>query len=159
MNINSQLRVIKLLSQNCRGLATFELTSPKRLVSIGFFLSHLIGTHRYDIQPPFSWTNLCKWCLNLSLKPTPDSYVLYLSPNICTRVPNFVINCGVFHTNCYSSFQIDLDTIDVSNLNRQFLFRKEHVGKSKSQVGVHYSEGELQISTISINILRLRPTI
>ena len=31
-------------------------------------------------------------------------------------------------------FQIDLDTIDVSNLNRQFLFRKEHVGKSKSQV-------------------------
>lgn len=31
-------------------------------------------------------------------------------------------------------FQIDLDTIDVSNLNRQFLFHKEHVGKSKSQV-------------------------
>ena len=27
---------------------------------------------------------------------------------------------------------IDLDTIDVSNLNRQFLFRQEHVGKAKS---------------------------
>jgi molybdopterin/thiamine biosynthesis adenylyltransferase len=27
---------------------------------------------------------------------------------------------------------IDLDTIDVSNLNRQFLFRREHVGLSKS---------------------------
>ena len=32
------------------------------------------------------------------------------------------------------NFQIDLDTIDVSNLNRQFLFQKRHVGKSKSQV-------------------------
>ncbi|XP_072169646.1 SUMO-activating enzyme subunit 2-like [Diadema setosum] len=29
---------------------------------------------------------------------------------------------------------IDLDTIDVSNLNRQFLFQKRHVGKSKAQV-------------------------
>ena len=28
---------------------------------------------------------------------------------------------------------IDLDTVDVSNLNRQFLFHKIHVGKSKSQ--------------------------
>jgi len=27
---------------------------------------------------------------------------------------------------------IDLDTIDVSNLNRQFLFQKQHVGKSKA---------------------------
>ncbi|KAG1655429.1 SUMO-activating enzyme subunit 2 [Nymphon striatum] len=29
---------------------------------------------------------------------------------------------------------IDLDTIDVSNLNRQFLFQKQHVGKSKAKV-------------------------
>ncbi|XP_046663163.1 SUMO-activating enzyme subunit 2 [Homalodisca vitripennis] len=29
---------------------------------------------------------------------------------------------------------IDLDTIDVSNLNRQFLFHKQHVGKSKAKV-------------------------
>ena len=29
---------------------------------------------------------------------------------------------------------IDLDTIDVSNLNRQFLFRPHHVSKSKAVV-------------------------
>lgn len=33
-------------------------------------------------------------------------------------------------------FQIDLDTIDVSNLNRQFLFRKEHVGMSKAKASI-----------------------
>jgi len=29
---------------------------------------------------------------------------------------------------------IDLDTIDLSNLNRQFLFRKQHIGMSKSKI-------------------------
>ncbi|RLN98749.1 hypothetical protein BBJ28_00017419 [Nothophytophthora sp. Chile5] len=36
---------------------------------------------------------------------------------------------------------IDLDTIDVSNLNRQFLFRSHHVGKSKALVAKEIAMG------------------
>ncbi|WAR13204.1 SAE2-like protein [Mya arenaria] len=43
------------------------------------------------------------------------------------------IGCELLKNLVLTGF-IDLDTIDVSNLNRQFLFRKEHVGKSKAQV-------------------------
>ena len=48
------------------------------------------------------------------------------------------IGCELLKTLVLSGFEdvemIDLDTIDVSNLNRQFLFRKRHVGMSKAQV-------------------------
>ena len=46
---------------------------------------------------------------------------------------------------------IDLDTIDVSNLNRQFLFQKKHVGKSKALVA---KESALQFKP-DVNITAL----
>ena len=53
------------------------------------------------------------------------------------------------------SFKIDMDTIDVSNLNRQFLFRKEHVGKPKSVVAresilQHYPDVKIEAHFRSI---------
>jgi ubiquitin-like 1-activating enzyme E1 B len=46
------------------------------------------------------------------------------------------IGCEVLKVICKFPFNelhiLDLDTIEVSNLNRQFLFRKEHRGKFKA---------------------------
>ncbi|GER50339.1 SUMO-activating enzyme 2 [Striga asiatica] len=48
------------------------------------------------------------------------------------------IGCELLKTLALSGFKdihiIDLDTIEVSNLNRQFLFRQSHVGQSKAKV-------------------------
>ena len=46
----------------------------------------------------------------------------------CELLKNLVlIGFGEIHI-------VDLDTIDLSNLNRQFLFRHEHIKKSKALV-------------------------
>jgi len=63
-------------------------------------------------------------------KSVTDSKILVVGAGGigCELLKNLVLT-GFKNIEC-----IDLDTIDVSNLNRQFLFQKQHVGKSKSNV-------------------------
>ncbi|CAH8596851.1 unnamed protein product [Schistosoma guineensis] len=59
------------------------------------------------------------------------------------------IGCELLKNLVYNGFNditiVDLDTIDVSNLNRQFLFSKKHVGRSKAE-------------TARDNVLEFKPT-
>ncbi|KAA6373529.1 MAG: putative SUMO-activating enzyme subunit uba-2 [Streblomastix strix] len=69
--------------------------------------------------------------------------VQFAGPDIIRRTKLLVlgaggIGCELLKSLVLTGFRhycvIDLDTIDVSNLNRQFLFRREHVGKKKAEI-------------------------
>ena len=69
------------------------------------------------------------------------------------------IGCELLKTLVLSGFRdlevVDLDTIDVSNLNRQFLFNKSHIGKSKAEVACEVVKGfvpDLKIKAHHANV-------
>lgn len=72
----------------------------------------------------------CEILKNLVLTGFPDIEIVstILIPYKVVPIFRYIMYLPMF------LLQIDLDTIDVSNLNRQFLFHKEHVGKSKADV-------------------------
>lgn len=54
---------------------------------------------------------------------------------------------------------IDLDTIEVSNLNRQFLFNRKHVGQPKSLIAAKVSKESFARHKPSVNIHAIHNTI
>ena len=72
------------------------------------------------------------------------------------------IGCELLKTLVLSGFSdltvIDLDTIDKSNLNRQFLFKREDIGKSKATTAASLISSlrpKISISGLQINITSL----
>lgn len=63
---------------------------------------------------------------------------LYLKESKILLIGVGGIGCEILKILSKFSFQelhiLDLDTIEVSNLNRQFLFKKHHKGQYKAQV-------------------------
>ncbi|EFJ49068.1 hypothetical protein VOLCADRAFT_104505 [Volvox carteri f. nagariensis] len=59
------------------------------------------------------------------------------------------IGCELLKTLVCTGFRnievIDLDTIETSNLNRQFLFRKHHVGQSKANTAAQVVKGRFDV--------------